>query len=380
MPTQIDLGIKFLPEEMNVYVVHSGKGRARLKAFGYLNKIFLDLPGLRLSENVFNDPELLVRHIRMSEAISDWRRQNRNSEVPLPPPVRRPSHYPLPTSPNDKQRIGYKRSAIQSFYGEIEKGDLIIVPGITAYEPFLAGFVTQHANLRETITLDELLDDPFPSRSVEWFDHDVTKKSLSSTLSLEFEKRKVVNQIDLHEHGPEIFTALFGAYVHGDSAGLDVFCPRYRGRNPLETVPVQELIAFFVAAHEMVENGQTDQLAELSFGEIISSYYGEDFVASLEHEFHSPGHFRVITRSKSLALVLSAGIALATAGCYDENSVKDISVTKSENQPLSEEEILKTLAPVIQHISPKTRKEVEQKGHAAVDDVGARTSSKVSKR
>ncbi|WP_420417892.1 hypothetical protein [Pacificispira sp.] len=386
MVTKIHLGLTDVSSDVRVFVVHAGKQKKRLKSFLDLDQIFLDLPGLRLSENVLDDADTLSRHILMSEAISDWRRSERNEGKSLPAPSRTPSEYALPNKPKDLHRVGYKRTAVHRFFNEISKGDIVIVPGSTPYEPFWAGWVAHDADVSKTLTLGDFLGDPFPAREVKWISHNTTKRQLSDSLAKQLEKSHVVTEIDLNLFADEIFTNLFGTYVYKNRGGIDIHCPRYRGKNPLETVDVQELIAFFVANYEICHGQIASEfdigsVSESGFRKIIQNYYDESAVLSLQQEFHSPGFYRIVSGSRELVYVLAFGIALTTSGCYDSQTVNTAEATASEadDAKLTTDEMRRLMGPMMKHISKSAIEEANQKGRNAQKELGVNTRTRVSR-
>ena len=387
--------IKNIKDGTNVWVVHSGKNKKRFDIFANTNTVTLDMPGLVLSPDMDLLKEDIFSVILMSEAVNNWHKQNakfiiedlrwhkKNSEnsdfedeKPEPPaePSRNPQVYPVPEKA--KGRMRYKRTAIKRFLFEIKEGDLVIVPAKTVYDSFLVGFVQSSENSIGSSFIKGFGEDRFPTREVKWLPHKVTKRGLSDGLSKLLEQRQAVTKVDLGIHAPELFSAIFGAYTYKGTAGFDIDCPNYRGRNPLETIPILELTAFYVALWHIIQDDPS-QLSGLSFKDIIDGHYEEELVLSLGNEFHSPGYARTIFCSIPLLYFSLAGMAMALNGCAEVESLEISSGSASGN--ISDEEINKYLEPMIKHMTQNLKEAVNKKGKQAREELGASVVSELVK-
>lgn len=385
MQIQITPNIARIPDDIKVHVVHAGKLKSRFEAVVKHEKIILDMPGVRLSKSVINDDQKLSRHILMSNAIKTWKKEGGTKDKKILPPARQANKYEIPKDSSKIKSISYSKTAIQRFFA-IKKNDLVVVPTPRPYEPFLVGRIIDDPDPRKILTLDEYPSDPFPARSVEWIKNSTLKRNLSEKLSQKLEYTHVVNEIDLAKHSNEIFGNIFGTYTYKDGGGVSIYCPRYRGKNPLETISTQKTIAFIVALHQLSTGSDSEfdgDRQQLSYEQIIHNFYDEALVSDLQQEFHSPGFYRLKLTSSELVIALSVCIPLLTAGCFDEVSFTNASVVNSAdtNSQLSDEELRDIIKPMIKHMSmsPKVQEKAKIEASDASDSVGMKTLSNVGK-
>jgi len=370
----LDLNVKIIDPDAKFWVVHAGKGKRRAAEFQEHSSLLLDMPGLRLSARALRDDALLDQHILMSEAIAKYHNSPADFDQA---PARRASAYQK--AADAEPRLRYSRLAIHRFFEEIQAGDYVLVPGTTQYDPFFVGKTSDAGNPRAGITLQRFPDDPLPSRRVAWEATTATKRDLSDGLARQFEKTHVVTALNIADFGPELFVNLFGSYVYGANSGVQIDCPGFRGKNPLETVSTQELIAFFVAAFELVDTNQAQALRDLSYEDIIRRYYNEDHILSLNQEFHSPGHYRVISRRTALALLLISGVGLATQGLLDAGAVENLEITNSKGElpRRTDEELRGMIRGLVDHMSPAAKAKLNERGVEAKEEVGTKSSASV---
>jgi len=376
-PILIEVNAKYINENTKVWCVHSGKSKKVLDKFIKDSVIALDIPGVQLNDLTLDDQDELSRNILMSEAIQKYYQEARKSPEKMPVvPVRDPAKYEIPTNRKDAFRLTYKRNAILSFHRDISKGDLIITPSRTSYEPFLFGVVKESPLKFMSYTFPHYLDAPVPAMPVEWIEHKVTKRDLPAQLSKLLERNVPITSINTKKFGPSLFTAVFGAYFDGVSFGVDFHCPGYRGSNPLETVPVQELIAVLTAIFNVVETEGFEGLGDKTFNVLKDQYYEEEYIFSLENEFHSPGYYRAISKIGVLGLMLLLAIPLSGSTKFDaDNLDKVLLVNASKKQKQDFERLIK---PMLKHMNPSTKKELNKKVKEAKESLKAKTVAKVN--
>jgi hypothetical protein len=376
----LHLNSRYVSDDANIWCVHGGKSKRVLENFIAQNVIALDMPGVRIQENTFENDNVLNKRILISEAIQEYykslRKWRKGEPVPTRPSIKI-DDYNTPTSRRDLYRLSYKKRSIERFFKQISVGDVVLTPSASSYEPFLFGFVKSDPNDFSTRTITEYPEDPVPALDVEWIDHAVSKRDIPSRVSRLMERRDAVSQIQQIE-GPGIYTAVLGSY-RGDSLfGVDVRCPLYRGNNPLETVPVQEIIAALTAVYGVYQDEGSEGLKDKTYDDLIRNYYDEEFIQSLENEFHSPGYYRVLARSGVLGLLLLVAPPLATSTDLDPKELDKVELADATaKQKKIFEELIK---PMLKHMNPETTSKIVEHAKRAQEDMRAGTNAKIKKK
>ena len=211
------------------------------------------------SSSVIENDQLLGCHILMAEAFQKHYRSNLSSEKPSQDPQ---SYFDHKSSSSSVRSSIYN---FRTFPQDIKKGDLILSSPRRSYDPFLIGIVEDNFSKESRLIIDPFLENEFTFRSVKWVSSYTSKHDLSASLAVRLENQRAITQIDRSIYGDEVFSVAFKQYSTSDSSKLDIFCPKYTGRNPLETVPVQELIAFFSVLFSLHQQGKLSDIRNEAF-------------------------------------------------------------------------------------------------------------------
>lgn len=387
MSVRIDLRTVAIPDDLKIWAVHAGKYKRHFQRFIDNEVIFLDYPDFSYTRRVIENNELTRKHIARAEKIHDYVRLGGDT-----PPPQNIDRYP--SFPNDRS-LNNAVTNIQRFYSGISVGDLVIIPPRRAYDPIYFGIVTTEV-LTDTIPVPRYDGRKFQVRKVRWVDVTTAKRSLSSDLAIRLENPHAIIEIDRPAFGTEVFSKAFPNYISQENSKTDVNCPRYRGKNPLETEEVQKLVAFFIATQTAQIQGTLDDLRSLSFNEIIYNYYDPVLVADLQNEFHSPGFYRLIATA-GVVLGVSVGIQLAVTGSISSDTIANAEITNSATdwlhsvtnifqttlEPdlsigLDENKIREDLKEVLDTVSPEALVEVNRLGTSASQELGANTGIKIT--
>jgi predicted Mrr-cat superfamily restriction endonuclease len=365
---RIDIKAALLPDNAKIWAFHAGRNKKYFSQIEVGGGIFLDYPGLRASSRMLEDDHLIKQHVLMSKAIQKY-----YSKQELNEPSRRSNDYDVSRS---NSYLYSDVANIKRFYDDMKKGDIVLVPPRGQYNRILAGILGSEGSIKETITLKNYPRDPFPYRRVHWLSPSFAKRDLSTELSKRLENPHAVIPVHREPFGVEVFSHVFLSFMSREASGADVVCPGYRGRNPLETLETQQIIAFLIALYGLHERDELNEISDKSFSQIISEYYSEEDIVDFEQSFHSPGFYRVVGR-RSLGVFVAAGLALLISGKFNTANVEALQIENSseyKNQR-SEEELKKIIKTIVKSVSNETSKEANDKGQKAKDNVGAVSSS-----
>ena len=270
---------------------------------------------------------------------------------------------------------------VRTFSQDIKKGDLILSSPRRSYDPFLIGIVEDNFSKESRLIIDPFLENEFTFRSVKWVSSYTSKHDLSASLAVRLENQRAITQIDRSIYGDEVFSVAFKQYSTSDSSKLDIFCPKYTGRNPLETVPVQELIAFFSVLFSLHQQGKLSDIRNKDFNEIINSYDVNDLIKGLTPKRNSPLLFRLIVRDPLLAAFIAAGITLATVEAFNLDQINNIQIVNSAygSTGMSDIELQELMKSTIRSINPATINSVNDRGKKGKRGVNLSTNSKIKK-
>lgn len=87
--------------------------------------------------------------------------------------------------------------------------------------------------------------------------------------------------------------------------------PDYSGKNPNDTIESNELLTYFIAAFNALEQDKIDIFCDLSFDEASKIFFNPDLVVSFTQNFNSPGKYGLLAASAVLSAFVSLGIAVS---------------------------------------------------------------------
>ena len=159
----IDIRTRVISQEERAFVLFPGEAHKFYVDFSNNSHVFLDFPGLDLS-NVF-DPDLdpdWTQRIAMSEKIRAWHRKGR-PEDDLP--ARHLSAYDgYKLTPDRALYAG----AIHQLYYKLKRGELLIVPGPGYWTDVLVGEIADEPGQFGVAEIEGYQHDQIPARKVRW--------------------------------------------------------------------------------------------------------------------------------------------------------------------------------------------------------------------
>jgi len=323
--TTIDFNTSIIPNDQNVWVVHPGRNRKFLNSFLERRKIYLDLPSLQVDiGNISNFDFVDARNhlklnINRSLTYLDSIRPKQGQVASLFNAENELSSFKLPPLRYYKS-VNSVLSTANRFFLEMQKGDLIIVPGRGGmYSGIHAGVIEDDVSDATHITIGEY-DEKMLARSVKWIRHDLTRGQFSSAVYGKITKPPAIKSIHSDEDRVDVYNQVFENYVYGDVARTLIFGRKYDGKDPTATNGINEVIKFLVAAQNCIEMGEIETLkASTSLREIIDRYHSAELYENYTINFNSPGQLGPILKNKKFAITASAVLAvLVSAGAgYD---------------------------------------------------------------
>ncbi|GEM_PF-5500064 len=369
---ELDINTKFISDEVQIWAFHAGHNKKYFNEFAELEANFLDLPGFPFAPAVIENDELVKKALVMSEAFRQFGRG-----VLADPPSRNINDYNV--NPDDERSLRTGVTNVRRFAQEIQPGDIIICPPRRQYDHLLIGISQEVLNPEATVQIHPFEGYPFTYRRVEWLPTRHTKRSLSDTLAVRMENPHAIIKIDRREFGDEVFSLAFKNYLTSQNSKLDIDCPHYRGKNPLETLAAQELIAFFAALYFLYEENRLNEIAGKTFDEIITDYYDEEVISGLVPKLNSPLLYRLISRRRLLASFIAGGIALSAAGALNADVLNDLRLSNSAEAEMgyAEDELRDILQSTVRATSPQALAKANQKGRKGQEEVGLKTAARI---
>lgn len=306
-------------------MVHAGRARVNYNEFKENGIVFLEAPYLRLENNTVKSKTNLRRAIRRSVA---WREHAETTGSLAPSEVL--DHYDSGTfKESDLQSLS---GSVSRIYGQAKKGDLVIVPGKEVIDglsqPVICfGEITSHFDPSETFSGGKLSSQSVPIRRVRWLKV-VPRKSISFQLERRIGKPPAVREIKINRDNEELLGHAYESYIfEGNSSSL-VLADKYDARDFVLLNQSSELIAFLVSAHAVItQNGNPGDIKDIRA--FTEKYFQEAPIENIEVDFASPGHWRIVGATVSLAVFVSLGIAVLSSGMSTTELKGGIKVTNS---------------------------------------------------
>lgn len=323
---KFDVAAKIVNPGQRAWVVHAGKGQANFREFVDNNIVYLEAPYLRLDPSIVADRKKLRKAIRQS--IKLWDAAETTGATP-------PSD-----NLNDYSDAVFEDKAYQTLGGSIHRlfglanvGDLVVVPGKAV----------SGGTAKPTILLGEIAapfspDDRYSGRrphtknvlvrKVNWL-RAVDRKKVSIFLETKIGRPPAVRKIKIEKDTEELLKHAYPSYIFsGSSSGL-ITADAYDGTDFPVLNRASELIAFLVSAHAAIASGQTDLGTIIDVASFIEQFFKESSVENIELSFSSPGGWRIVGATATLAAFVVLGVAVFASGNAADMSQHGVQVINS---------------------------------------------------
>lgn len=319
---KFNLATHIIPDTQSIWSVFPGQGKRYLRRFLDEKVIFLDMPGVALNATAIVNIDLLRRHVAMSNAILKWNIEGRSGSEPS----RKIADYKVKKSKTESAAL----ANVRGMFSAMKKGDLILFAGASVYDPVNIGEITADFTPTDVMSHPRYPREEIPFRSVRWIQTKVERRDLSQDLSLLLSNRRAIISIPKSLHGEEVYRIAYGDYVLGDNARYKFHGPDYANYAPT-TVPGLNLISYFAAAFNAIEEDELEAFLNLSIDEAIKNYFEQDALYSFEIDFASPGGY--ILHAKKAVLPLFVAVMVAASGnpAFSLDELKSANITNSVN-------------------------------------------------
>lgn len=162
---------------------------------------------------------------------------------------------------------------------------------------------------------------------MNWLNTGLERRWLSQPLSKLLSNRRAVVKVEKNSFGEEVYRFAYGDYVSGTESRYIYKGPKYRNI-ATSAVPGIDLISYFCAAFNAVEEGELAKFSNLNVKEAIDNYFEQDVLYSFEIDFSSPGEYVLHAKRAVLPLVVAVLVS-ATSGTISLNDARSAEVTNS---------------------------------------------------
>jgi hypothetical protein len=321
-----DIAAKLVSPSTRAWVVHSGRSRANYLDFVQNDLVFLEVPYLEITKQELATRPSIRRAMRRSIA---WR-DHKETTGSIVPSTKLIDYRGDVFSDNGLQALS---GSISRLYGQAKVGDLIVVPGHEVFGGLLQsvvriGEITTAFNSSDIYSGGRLANQSVLVRRVRWLTV-VSRKEISLHLERKIGKPPAVREIKIDKDTEELLKHAYESYIFdGNSSGL-VVADRYDGADFITLNKSSEIIAFLVAAHAAFVKG-VDTPAKISDVQLFTKDHFKDAsIENIEIAFASPGHWRIIGATVSLAAFVGLGIAVFSSGLSADTLLHGIDVTNS---------------------------------------------------
>lgn len=313
---RVDLRAPRVNLNTNIWIAHSGRNRQLLDFFEESKVVVLEYPGLDLRANILGNDNAIRQRLRMSQAIRANKGLVRDDGTPI-----RLGDFP---GYADKD-VAVALRTVRHLTERMRPGDLVVAPGKGAEGRVLFGEVAGEFNPDLRVRSPSMPFADVPARNVRWVAAEQYKRNLPAQLQKFFEKPPAIAQVPRNDLSDRFFEYAYDSYVSDRVAWAMIDAPTYDGRDLRSTTDPTSLIIFALSIYRAVESGVA--FNDLSYDDIIDTYYDVSDFERLGVSYNSPGKYAAKTRDVLLALFVSAFVGLAAAGALSSCSEAGATVT-----------------------------------------------------
>ncbi|WP_312948440.1 hypothetical protein [Agrobacterium sp.] len=323
---KFDIAAKLVSPETRAWVIHAGRSQLNYADFNQNNIVFLEAPYLELNKQTLATRSAVRQAVRRSLA---WRRHAETTGS-QPPSAALSGYSDAVFSDTSLQALS---GSISRLYGQAKVGDIIAVPGRDVYEgiprPIIKfGEIISDFNESDVYSGVRLANQSVPVRRVKWLNN-VPRKSVSLHLERKIGKPPAVREIKIEKDTEELLKHAYESYIfEGNSSGL-VIADKYDGSDFIVLNKSSELIAFLVSAHAAFVKGTKPAGQITDIEKFTEQFFKQASVENIEVDFASPGYWRIIGATVSLAAFVGLGVAVLSSGLSANDLALGIEVTNS---------------------------------------------------
>lgn len=321
-----DIAAKLIEPSTRAWVVHAGRSQLNYKDFVSGNQVFLEVPHIEIDKSILALRTSIRRALRRS---IEWRKHYQTTGSAAPSNLL--SSYK--GTPFEDHALRALSGSISRLYGQAKKGDIVIVPGrenirginvpVIRFGEILSDFSTQ-----DIFAGSRPDNQSVPFRRVKWLNV-VPRKEVSLHLERKIGKPPAIREIKIDRDTEEILNHTYESYIFsGNSSGL-ITADKYEGSDFVTLNRSSELIAFLVSAHAAFSNNATAPQQIVDIEKFTQQYFSAASVENIVVDFASPGFWRIVGASVSLAAFVALGVAVFSSGLPTSALTQGIEVTNS---------------------------------------------------
>lgn len=328
MPT-FDISAKIVTTEQKSWVIHGGRAQQNIQDFIGRNAVFLEAPYLILEEGVTSSRTLLRSALRRAEAFY----VHHNTTGSSTPSDRIEDYDSSPFEDSGKKSLA---GGIGRLFGRVSKGDIVMSPGRIEGPEYSSpaihfGEIASEFNTEDYINGSRAISQQVPIRRVNWL-NTVPRKEISVYLDKKIGKPPALREIAIERDTEEILQHTYKSYIFENTSSSLIEADRYDGSDFITLTRSQHMIAALVAAHHAFSNQQ--HVAEITdFEAFVRTNFANAAVENIVVDFASPGFWRIIGASASMAAFVGLGIAVLASDVDLAQIGADLIVTNSISAP-----------------------------------------------
>jgi hypothetical protein len=366
-----DLAAKIVTDANKAWVVHAGRAQQHSIDFMGRGVVFLETPSLNLLDVLLDNKLDVRRALRRSIAL-DTHYNTTGSAAPSA------SLADYDGDTFDDTKLTALAGGISRMFGQMKIGDVIISPGIIRGEVFNIpaihfGEVVEPYDPLDVISGNHTKSRSVPVRRVKWRNA-VPRKEITLQLDRKIGKPPALREIAIERDTEEILQHTYKSYVFGNTSSSLIEASRYDATDFITHANSQLFIAALVAAHHASVTNQINGPIQ-DFDTFVIQNFQNANIENIVIDFASPGFWRLIGASASLAAFVSLGVAIYTSELDLAQLSNDLIVTNSVsiagNAELETQENMKTFMRSIDNMQMNKLRDSAREGR---DKIGLSSS------
>lgn len=301
-----DLSVKIVTAKQKAWVVHAGNGQQHSLDFLSRKAIFLEAPQLNFENVDLKNRKQVRMALRRAQAFD--KHLNTSGSVPPSAALTDYSDSVFENS-SDTALVG----GLSRMFGVMDKGDLIMSPGTIPGEDFNTpaihfGEVTDKFKVKDILSGSKPKSQRVSYRKVAWL-KSVPRKDITLYLDRKVGKPPALREIAIERDTEEILQHAYKSYIFENTSSSLIEASKYDGSDFMTLTDAQRLIATLVAAHH-VFSGQSAPNQIPNIDDFVRNNFKDAAIDNIVVDFASPGFWRLIGASTSMAAFVGLGIAI----------------------------------------------------------------------
>lgn len=335
-----DLAAKVVGADQRAYVVHAGKSRRNHLSFVQNSMAYLEVPDIGLTPAIAASKSLLRQAIRRYNA----RRRFAENPSGVARPVEDLRSYSDESLADNGQHV--LTGSVHALYSKLKVGDIVITPGfenlgkykrpIVHFGEISAPFAEEDVFTGGTVTTQKV-----PFRKVTWLTT-VERRQIPPALEVQISKPPAVREIKLVDDLNDILKLTYSNYIYDDGSSSLIRADRYQAKEFATLNDASDLIATLIAGYAFATEAKLAKAGTISDMDVFRRHYlALSGVENIEINFASPGTWRILGASATMAMFVALGIAVLTSDLSSAQMQAGIDITNTASISSGTEQDLK---------------------------------------